>query len=181
LVCFTISILFVLQFFEGGAAYGNFLLPTYYGSPACSNIFASGIINITVQNLLVLDGNITAYGEDGQHGRGGSSGGSVYIKAGNITGSGIISANGGMGAKQGYEIGGGGGGGRVACYVDSNVDLLKQIFAYGGSGGANTSGGPGTVYMQSSSGYKVRNKNNKNTKKKKKKKLNNILLDFISK
>ncbi len=89
----------------------------------------SGIVTTDGQGYLVNDGS------------GGGSGGSIWITASTLAGSGIIRANGGTGSY------GGGGGGRIALYANVNT------FNFGGaqvSGGAGNNGAqwgqPGTIF-----------------------------------
>ena len=72
-----------------------------------------GSVRLNISGTLVIDGSVTANGGNGGGGIwGGSSGGSIYITAENLQGSGTIRANGG---DTGYQSGGGGGG-RIAIY-----------------------------------------------------------------
>ena len=93
-----------------------------------------------------MDGSLTANGQDGEwaHG-GGGSGGSIWVTAGTLEGSGVISTDGGDSG--GSAVAGGGGGGRIALYYDTNV-FAGSLSAYGGSGnGAGEPGGAGTIYV----------------------------------
>lgn len=104
-----------------------------------------GIIRITAKEI-VLDGVISANGEDGN---GGGSGGSILIKVLTLKGSGKIEADGGKGN-------GAGGGGRVAVYYEDAVGFdLSKITAYGGISGngsdAKKNGGAGTIFLKPSS------------------------------
>ena len=64
------------------------------------------------------------------------------MTAGNLAGTGTISANGGNGAS---GISGGGGGGRIAVYCDTNT-YTETMFVNGGAG--YEAGGMGTVYLE---------------------------------
>ncbi|KAL5728944.1 hypothetical protein ACHQM5_001963 [Ranunculus cassubicifolius] len=99
-----------------------------------------GKIWISVQGFLELSGIILAEGGDGGLKGGGGSGGSIYIKAHRMNGSGNISASGGNGW-------GGGGGGRVAIDIFSRHDD-PEIAAHGGRsyGCPENSGAAGTFY-----------------------------------
>ncbi|MEM6998510.1 MAG: hypothetical protein AAF419_01560, partial [Pseudomonadota bacterium] len=78
---------------------------------------------------------------------GGGSGGSIWLDVGNLSGTGIIEANGGW-TQESVSSVGGGGGGRVAIYYDTNIDFnLSTITATGGTGGFQA-GEPGTVYTE---------------------------------
>ena len=102
-----------------------------------------GMLRLIINNILTINGQLTANGEDATSWRGGGSGGSIYIKTNILGGSGLISANGGNSGPggSGYNPGGGGGG-RIAIYYNENF-FSGTISAYGGTG--SPSGSPGTV------------------------------------
>lgn len=120
------------------------------------------IINVT--DTLDISGEIESNGEMGWDvpsfwaGCGGGSGGSIFIQAGTITGSGNVTAYGADGNYGSiWDSAGGGGGGRIAIYFGtSNFDGLAA--AYGGKPGPNNmppspyrvaeAGGAGTVYIK---------------------------------
>jgi hypothetical protein len=92
--------------------------------------------------MLRVDGQLTADGQSVYAGAG--AGGSIYVIAGTVAGTGSIRANGG---NAGYVLAGGGGGGRIAIYY-GNSTFSGVLTALGGlSTGAN-SGGVGTIYTQ---------------------------------
>ncbi|GAB4837156.1 hypothetical protein Ancab_002067 [Ancistrocladus abbreviatus] len=99
-----------------------------------------GRVKFSVKEYLVVDGCVLAEGADGGNQGGGGSGGSIYILAYRMSGSGTISACGGDGF-------GGGGGGRISVDIFSRHDG-PTIFAHGGSsyGCAANSGAAGTFY-----------------------------------
>ena len=83
---------------------------------------------------------------------GAGAGGTVYVNAGTVTGSGTLRANGGPGNRAG------GGGGRVAVLLNGGTNFSDlTITAYGGTsavgccGGTSHKGAAGTVYLQKSS------------------------------
>ncbi|HLP75663.1 MAG TPA: carboxypeptidase-like regulatory domain-containing protein, partial [Candidatus Paceibacterota bacterium] len=76
-----------------------------------------------------------------QDNSGGGSGGSIWIKAGKVSGDGIISAEGGSGE---FFLGGGGGGGRIAIYSPANT--FTGLVSVVGGPGAND-GADGTVFL----------------------------------
>jgi len=98
-----------------------------------------------VTGTLILDGRITANGNNGSaQGSGGGSGGSILLTLGGFSGTGLITANGGAGES---PSGGGGGGGRIAIYYTGpNSSFSGSLSAHGGSGANN--GSAGTVYSQ---------------------------------
>ena len=96
-------------------AYGSEFHPTTWGSSGGFLSEGGGAWKIVVAETLWLDGRVTANGTSGTgSGGGGAAGGSVWIDAGQILGSGWVEAIGGNG---GY-FGGGGGGGRIAVYSE---------------------------------------------------------------
>ncbi|KAM0070543.1 hypothetical protein Hdeb2414_s0001g00014361 [Helianthus debilis subsp. tardiflorus] len=99
-----------------------------------------GKITVMVNGSIEMNGLLLAEGGDGSPRGGGGSGGSIYIKAYKMTGSGKISACGGNGF-------GGGGGGRVATDVFSRHEDPK-IFVHGGYsvGCPSNAGAAGTFY-----------------------------------
>lgn len=103
---------------------------------------------------LEINGDISANGQTVTSGigdPGGGAGGSIWITAENLTGSGSASANGG----EGRNNGGGGGGGRISvqCSVDCSDTFEANVTAYGGDDNASDFrvqryGGAGTVYLE---------------------------------
>ncbi|MBI3811724.1 MAG: hypothetical protein HY283_05915, partial [Nitrospirae bacterium] len=118
----------------------------------------AGAMKLTVSGTLTLNGTIHADGQVGNPavgccvwgGGGGGSGGSIYITAGTLAGSGVITANGGTGGS-GSDSGGGGGGGRVYISAGSITMPLTTttLQAMGGDspGGASYVGNAGSVYV----------------------------------
>ena len=98
-----------------------------------------------------IDGALSANGNGGTNGAGGS-GGSLILLTPILTGSGIISANGGT--QTGNSSFGAGGGGRVSVQLASGASFGSIDFqAFGGlapSGGSPISrrGTAGTIYLQ---------------------------------
>ncbi|HOX55407.1 MAG TPA: hypothetical protein P5205_01285 [Candidatus Paceibacterota bacterium] len=139
----------------GGSPYGSLISPGTPGSGgACypqlrSGSAGGGAIRLSVSGILLLNGRISADGQGGLvDGSGGGSGGSIWLTAGTLAGSGTISANGGMGNGIGFVGGGGGGGGRIA--IEHGMALFFGVVtARGGSGSA--AGGAGTIYTRATS------------------------------
>ncbi len=146
----------------GSVIYGDSLFPASLGSGGGTGYYSTayggaggGMIQVTSTGTLTVNGTIDANGGAGRYdgiynGGGGGAGGSVLIHARTLSGSGLISADGGMGAPGG----GGGSGGRVAVYFDSAVGFtLGHVTAALGTGGAGggwgngVSGGAGTTYL----------------------------------
>ncbi len=107
-----------------------------------------GAIRLVVDGELRVDGRLEADGGLGGNYAGGGSGGSVYVTASQLTGSGRISATGGN-ASRNASGGGGGGGGRIALYYDAfDEALLDQMTTAGGDG--IQQGGGGTIFLKGS-------------------------------
>ena len=129
-----------------GTPSGNFDQPAssgYLGGNGYQSIGGNGggYIRLTVTNTLTLDGTVSASGSSGSGAwAGGGSGGSLWITAGTLAGSGGIAASGGA-----AQFGGGGGGGRVAVYYTSS-SFAGTMTALGGAG--YNYGGAGTVYTK---------------------------------
>ncbi len=132
----------------GGGTYGSFIQPTAPGSGGGASYagtggIGGGVVQLAVGGDVIINGMILANGANGTNSRsGGGSGGSIWITAHQLSGSGAITANGGAGEP---IHGGGGGGGRIAIQCDAN-SFAGAMTAYGGVG-ART-GGAGTVYTK---------------------------------
>ncbi|MDP2941530.1 MAG: PxKF domain-containing protein [Candidatus Omnitrophota bacterium] len=132
--------------------YGSATLPVDLGSGgAHGNVgnggAGGGAIQLNISGALIVNGAISANGQDapGTQGQGGGgSGGSIYIVVNNLSGTGSIMANGGKGGPWCCSYGAGGGGGRIAVYSQSS-NFTGGIEAKGGIGNGNNSGAAGTV------------------------------------
>ncbi|MBF0244311.1 MAG: hypothetical protein HQL31_03445 [Planctomycetes bacterium] len=132
-----------------GKAYGNIHAPGNIGSGAINHpgsSYGAGVIIITVNGEMVVDGDVAASAATATAGAG--SGGSVYLTSTALSGSGNIRVNGG--ACNGW---GGGGGGRIAVYLtgagNDFSQFSGQMTAYGGdTSGVNEDGAAGTIYRQ---------------------------------
>ncbi len=137
--------------------YGPVVQPATLGSGA---VFAGGgMILLDIQGELILDGTLAARNAASSAGRGGPAGGSIRVRAREITGNGLIDVSGGptsFRGSAGYGSAGGGGGGRTALVLtDSDSFGGVQIKA---PGGPNTtpaysfdSGAAGTIYTETHS------------------------------
>ena len=131
----------------GGVSYGALTAPIdagsgggYYGTALGGA--GGGLIRLSVTGVLQVDGRISAAGAAGLGANsGGGAGGGISLTAGTLAGSGVISANGGMG----NSLGGGGGGGRIAITYGV-YNFFGVVSAYGGGGYAT--GGAGTIYTK---------------------------------
>lgn len=133
----------------GGSTYGSLTQPSEPGSGGHNHFtaggYGGGAVRISAGGTLALDGVIDCNGGpsiiNGWGSSGAGSGGSVWITAGELTGSGTITANGGGG-------GVGGGGGRIALHYNTS-SFNGIVTAYGGD--ATRPGGAGTIYRKASS------------------------------
>ncbi|MBL4658699.1 MAG: T9SS type A sorting domain-containing protein [Flavobacteriales bacterium] len=141
-----------------GSAYDFALTqPTQMGSGGGEQQFwidaeggaGGGAIKIIAAGIVTINGTIGANGDVGfcmglDYCSGGGSGGSIWLQANELRGTGSITANGGNGGI-GTFAGGGGGGGRIALYYSSN-NFLGAVTAIGGYGVNAGKGGAGSVY-----------------------------------
>lgn len=138
---------------SGGVA-GNGIAGS--GTAAWPNGGRPGLgLNLTYESLLFGGGGGGGDANNAQTGvKGGAGGGIVFIKAGQITGSGTINASGtngqvGVFGSAPDGAGGGGGGGTIVIFSDAtNNSTTLNLIAKGGNGGntlndANDPHGPG--------------------------------------
>ena len=132
-------------------SYGSLTQPMEVGSGnAAYNGPGGGIVRLNIAGALVNDGRIDADGADGSTWFN-SSGGSVWITAATISGSGKIESNaygynGTTSASHGLS-----GGGRVAVWLtQAGADFADYTGAFTAFGARNGSraGGAGTVYLK---------------------------------
>ena len=126
-----------------GPCYGSILAPAQLGSGATS-LNGGGAILLAVCGNLVHDGLMVADGLDSNTA---SSGGSIRITCGSLSGIGAIRANGGI-----YSYGSGGGGRIALVSTNASSDFNNfsgPVAGYGGIG--STPGGAGTVYWKQAS------------------------------
>jgi hypothetical protein len=116
--------------------YGDFAYPADWGAGGV-NAPGGGATRITAHNF-VLNGELLANG-GGSSADGAGAGGSIYVVADTLSGTGIIRAAGGSSANEG------GGGGRIAVYAKNlAVFNVNSITSPGGIPG----GSPGTVHVR---------------------------------
>jgi len=139
----------------GGSPYGSVREPIAAGSGGGSGSNGAGpggagggIIRINVTGTFLLDGVVSANGEDGLEGSsnaggGGGAGGSIWVSCATLAGSGRFEANGGDGKGKNF-IGGGGAGGRIAVYYSD---------ASGFSGQAISIASPGAGFAEGAADY----------------------------
>ncbi|MEO6728802.1 MAG: LamG-like jellyroll fold domain-containing protein [Candidatus Dojkabacteria bacterium] len=135
-------------------SYGSITRPISLGSGA--NVAnGGGVINLTVNDSVINYGTISSNGGYGVSGcQAGSSGGSIFIDANAVGGTGVIRADGGN-----SNCYGSGGGGRIAILFNengigeaepldfNNISLIHTLGGLGGCG-VNCNGGPGTLYSE---------------------------------
>jgi hypothetical protein len=143
----------------GGGVYDAAATPIDFGSggggPDGSNVnvggAGGGAIKLVVQGALIIDGTLSADGEDGRNLTyscgGGGAGGSLWLTTNTFAGSGTVSADGGDGGS-GSRDGGGGGGGRIAVYANAGYALTGNISVRGGVGPEyGAAGDVGSFYL----------------------------------
>ena len=101
-----------------------------------------GAIRLIVSGTLNDNGSISANAPAVNGFIGGSAGGSVYVTAGALTGSGTFSANGGLNMT---SYGSGGGGGRVAIYYNATQSTFTGFTSSTAIGGTALPAGNGGV------------------------------------
>ena len=147
-----------------GQPYGDLYEPKVYGScggGAAVSGSGGGIMWMNITDTMFIDGELAAGGNSGTglYG-GGGSGGSQWLYANKIKGTGRLSAVGGNGGAQS----GGGAGGRIALYFKINDTFTGKFQNWGGSGNPEP-GGAGTTFLYHQ-GYKHRTLHVDNNKQK---------------
>lgn len=130
----------------GGTAYGDLYQPYNLGSGITSG---GGAIKLITSDYLIIEGQITSYGNAGSGNTGAGSGGSIWIETNSLQGAGSIKADGGNN---------GGAGGRLAVYyystsgnILSSLATTSPLITSYGKG----SGGPGTIYVEQCTGWNM--------------------------
>ncbi|EGD80129.1 hypothetical protein PTSG_13037 [Salpingoeca rosetta] len=128
--------------FAGGSgascASGAFETPDMPGSGGLT-VYGGGLVHIVSSLELRHAGSITVAGQDATSGAG--AGGSIYIQASKLTGTGDLAARGGSASSAGS-----GAGGRIAVIVDTLSQYAGEVYTSGGHG-SNDVGAPGTFYF----------------------------------
>jgi hypothetical protein len=141
----------------GGGTYGSQTQPVDLGSAGGTGAgepgtAGGGAICLTVSGALTLNGALSANGAYNPPGYSGAgSGGSIWLTAGTLQGTGTLSAIGGSSSSA--DDGGGGGGGRIAVYYTqlNGFNLANQWSVVGGGPFDlyDLNGSAGTVYSSS--------------------------------
>ncbi len=126
------------------ASYGSAACPIALGSGVSAN--GGGALWLTVGGRATLDGLITADGTNTSR-RAGTSGGSLFIQAAEIQGSGTVQADGGRYRAEANTSPYSGGGGRVAVIV-TNSPTLGNVKFWARPGVGLAAGTAGTVYKK---------------------------------
>jgi hypothetical protein len=119
------------------------LSPTNCGSGA--TVAGGGVVLLTVGGTATVNGTISANGASVISGSGGA-GGSVWLTAGTLAGSGAIEAKGGP--AQIYGDKGDGGGGRLAVILTGSESFGSVTLSAAAVDGSGVNGGAGTIYRQ---------------------------------
>jgi hypothetical protein len=129
----------------GGSPFGAANSPYYSGAGkggGAGGGMGGGWLKLTFNSSLLLDGTLSADGAPASlDSGGGGAGGGLSVSATSLSGSGLISANGGAGG----AMGGGGGGGRVYLTCATST-FGGQLQTFGGAG--FQPGGAGTIYSR---------------------------------
>lgn len=137
-----------------GPVYGSIEAPDRLGSGGTRSWGGSGggAIKLTCAGTLLIDGSVASDGLAAGlpfyvEGGGGGSGGSIFLTAQEVVGTGLIRARGGDGTSSVYGTGGSGGGGRVSIAA-TRFRFTGPIECCGGS--ATSQGAAGTVLISES-------------------------------
>ena len=139
-----------------GKTYGSVFDPQDVGSSSVRAYLVGGLVDMAVNGHLNLAGKVTASGPNSDNTNDGSapsSGGSIKMTVGSVSGTGSITACGGAGRR---NYAGGGGGGRIAiklttagAIVPSTITVNAQgRYGYAFSAAADKLGSAGTVYVE---------------------------------
>jgi cysteine-rich repeat protein len=123
---------------SGGSTYGSSTQPIDLGSGG-GNSAGGGAIHLAASGTMNISGTVSANGTNCASSTGGcGSGGSVWLQANTLTGSGTVTVNGGNNSNPA----GGGGGGRIAISAPTNTSSLTKQAA----GGTDSTGTYQSVY-----------------------------------
>jgi hypothetical protein len=139
---------------RGGRPYGSLSQPMDWGSaggPCPSHSSGAraggGAVRLVAGGTIIIDGQILANGGSdtpvADFEVGGGAGGSIWLSAPVLAGTGIIAANGGAGDDDADS--GGGGGGRIALYYGTSL-FAGKVEAH--TSACSFPGGGGTIYTK---------------------------------
>jgi len=133
----------------GTSGFGSISAPVTAGSGGNNGCSGGGTVRLDVTGTLTVTGTISSNGQTGDCGEG--AGGSIWINAGTLAGSGTIRANGGGTASYG---GGAGGGGKISLTYTTRTHN-GTVSAYGTTTGSYNGriyvSAAGTIYTKASS------------------------------
>jgi hypothetical protein len=127
----------------GGGVYGDASLPLLpgsaagwggYGGPAGYSVGGNGggVVHLRAGGEVRVDGQVLADGAHGcYYGGGGGSGGSIWLAARQVAGTGLLSARGGTG----NHVAPAGGGGRIAVWHQLSSEEIESRLAAGSTAG----------------------------------------------
>ncbi|GIU70407.1 MAG: hypothetical protein KatS3mg002_1643 [Candidatus Woesearchaeota archaeon] len=153
----------------GGVHYGELFLPVRYlgsggeggsGTDATSGGNGGGAITLIVGETLYINGSIKANGQSrstAYNPGAGGSGGSIYIDAYKIKGTGNITAKGGNGAYGSQVTSGNGGGGRIIIYFYDSYDFTGTISVEPGNGGVGGEKGTSPIIDKKNNDLYIKN------------------------
>lgn len=142
--------------YGGGTVYGDYKNPVTLGSGDYNSQIGGGSVVLNIDGDFILEGKVTANAQNASQG-GGTSGGSVWIRATAMSGAGSVLAEGGSPVN---KIRPGGGGGRISIQLSKpglTFEEFKKSFTgeVSAAGGFSTNsstpkspGGAGTVYIE---------------------------------
>ena len=132
--------------------YGDFRHPIDIGAGGGSqNMTGGGAIHIVVAGAATIDGTLEANPNQGSIYNSIGAGGSIYLQAASVAGSGTITAAGST-AETTTRYDGAGGRIAVICTTASTLDFPRANFRCNGSIGAyGRSGGGGTIFVKTAS------------------------------
>ena len=125
--------------------YGSLKRPTMFGSRSANGGLGGGVVRVVVDGALTVTptGSITA---DAVSGSWAGSGGSVWVTAGKLSGSGAFSARGGSG----YSAGG-----RIAIHTSDGMKGWTGSIVAAGGGSSPLDETAGTVYIDAGIGFEA--------------------------
>ena len=148
--------------------YGNRKHPTLPGSPGYGSYTTTGggVINLQTVGKMDLNGSLTANGSNNDGWSSAASGGSIFLKAGKISGSTNCTITAKGGSSTVTHGNGAGGGGRIAIWYyasdfdDVNPTNVFSVSVAGGAGLAATvsdkkDGLPGSIYIHQIPGLMI--------------------------
>jgi hypothetical protein len=121
------------------------------GNPAgCIGGAGGAFIRLIAGNTLFVSGTVSSNGANGGYvagscSFGGGAGGTIYLTTTDLTGSGLLRANGGS---ANGTLSGGGGGGRIAVYYSGTGNYSGSSLVNPGPNGFNDEAHYGTVYTE---------------------------------